>query len=112
MLRQPCERDLRLQNVLLRYFTDRVLDSCRFDGLTRNSQVLIVNPHFVAGEQQIVKGLVDVHANLQPHLVKLRFCDIHVRFGHTGPQRSLAAAGKGLADTDHVLCVVEVPGPL
>lgn len=58
------ESDLRLQDVLLRNFADRVLDPGRIYRLAGNRNVLIVNAKLVLCAQQIIKGPADLHAHL------------------------------------------------
>ena len=110
MFRQAGERDLGFQDVLLRYLPDRVLDARSLDGLARNFHMLIVNPQFVLREQQVVEGLVRFYANLQANLIKLRFGEVHIGLCHVCAQRPLARSRQRLADAEHVLRLVVIPG--
>ena len=109
VLRQRRESHLRLQNVLLRYFSDSILDARRFNSLTRDAFMLIMNPQFVAGAQQIIEGLMDPHPYLQPDLVKLSLRHIHIGVRHARPQRPFAPSRQCLADAEHILSGVIIP---
>ncbi len=109
VFRQLRQRNLRLQDVLLRNFPHCVLDSRCLDGLARNGDMLLVDPQFVVGKQHVIERFVDAYANIQPRLLQLRLRFGHIGLGHAGAQPPLARPRQRLGDTEHVLRVVEVP---
>ena len=103
---------MRFEDVLLRNFTGGVFDAGCLDGLARDADVLIVNAQFVVDEEQVVKGLVGADANVEAHLFEIGFCDIHIRLRYAGAQVALPSAGERLADAEHILGGVVIPGLL
>jgi len=109
VLGQLRKRHLCLQNVLLRHLPGGVLDSRLINRLARNCLMLIVNPHLVVGEQQVIEGLVHAHPNIQAYLLQIGLRLIHAGFGNIRPQRQLSPSRESLADAEHVLRVVIIP---
>ncbi len=87
VFRQLRQRNLRLQNVLLRHLSGGVLDARLFNGLARNGHMLIVNPHFVVSEQQVIEGLVHAYPHFQADLFQFGLRLIHAGLGNAGAQR-------------------------
>ena len=71
--------------------------------------MLIVNAHLFVRKQEVIEGLVHTYPNVKANLLQVVLGYIHVRLGDAGAQIALSAAGKSLAEAEHVLGLVQIP---
>src|SRR5713226_1020099 len=103
-------KQLRLQHVRLRDLANHILDSRRLQTLTCERRLFIVKAEAILVLQQLVEGSADLGEHITFLRLNSRLCDFDIRIRYLRPQLTLAAARKVLAEHEHVLSLVEIPG--
>src|SRR6185437_1998497 len=94
MFNQLAERDLRLQDILLRNLAHRVLDSRRFQALSRDYDLLVMNLEFISVAQQIVESFPDSGGDLASLAFKFSLSDSYSIVRDLRPQSPFARPGQ------------------
>ena len=68
--------------------------TCGFNGLLRDSNVLIVNADFVLCVEHVDEGFAYLDAQPKAHGLELSICQLYVRLREVGAQITLASTGK------------------
>jgi hypothetical protein len=101
--------DLGFKNVLLRNPPYCVLDASRCDGLSRQSNLLIMEPQFVLIPKQFVERCPDSRGDIELPGFEFRFGNVHSLTCRFISQFAFPGSRERLVEHEHVLRLIHIP---